>query len=145
MNAGGTYPSRRLGDFQDGFVSSHGFVITPEELTTFSSVSGDHHPLHRDQAFARARGYPDVLIHGMLVASRCSAYIAHDFVGAQGLLVAMSSDFRAPAYCGEGLRFHGGVARVQAEAGTLEVAWTVTNERGVIVQRGTACVWLPAQ
>jgi 3-hydroxybutyryl-CoA dehydratase len=141
-SAGNEYPQHAPADFTPGLERTRTFTITRDELGAFSSVSGDHHPLHRDRAFARGRRYPDVLVHGMLIASRASAFVAYDFVGSHGLLVSMTADFRQPAYCDEPLAWSGRVARVSVAVGTVEIDWQVANMRGVVVQRGTACAWL---
>lgn len=139
------YPRYATDDFKAGEVREQAFMLSRAEVDAFSTVSGDHHPLHSDGGFAAERGYPDVLVHGMLVASRCSAFVAHDFVGSHGLLVSLASDFRQPVFCGEALTWRAEVSRVNESAGTVEVSWQVRNPRGAVVQRGSACSWLPRQ
>lgn len=138
-----TYPRYAACDFQAGAVREQAFTLSRADVGAFSNVSGDHHPLHVDVGFAAERGYPDVVVHGMLVASRCSAFVARDFVGSQGLLVSLANDFRQPVFCGEALTWQAEVSRVNESAGTVEVSWQVRNPRGAVVQRGSACAWLP--
>lgn len=142
MSRGTTYPRYDVADFAPGLERKRSFVVTRENLAQFADVSGDYHPLHQDLELAQERGYPEVLIHGMLVASRCSAFVAHDFVGTHGLLVSMTCDFRQPVFCGQPLAWRGRVTRVTENARTVEIGWQVTNEQGLIVQRGTACALL---
>ncbi len=136
------YPSYQLADFSLGAIREHSFSITQEDVIQFARVSADSHPLHVDTAFAQQRGYVGVLSHGMLVASRCSAFIARDFVGANGLLVSLSSDFRHPVLCGDELIWQGKVMHIIETASVIEIGWNIKNTRGVIVQLGTACSWL---
>lgn len=42
------------------------FVVTREMLIDYASASGDHNPIHQDEAFAKSVGLPDVIAHGML-------------------------------------------------------------------------------
>ena len=42
--------------------------------------------------------------------------------------------FRQPVYCGEEFAWRGTVSRVTADAGTVEISWQVTNDRGHLVQ-----------
>ena len=139
------YPRHDLAEFTPGLERKREFAVSEADLALFSDVSGDHHPLHGDPGLAHQRGYLDVLVHGMLIASRCSAFVAQDFVGSHGLLVSVASDFRQPVYCSEVLVWRGVVLRVTEEAGTIEIGWQVTNRRGLMVQRGTACTWLPSK
>lgn len=137
------YPRHQLEDFTPGAVREQRLKVTRADLDRFSDVSGDRHPLHGDSQFAQSRGFSDVLVHGMLITSRCSAFIAHDFVGSHGLLVSMQADFRQPVFCDEELVWRAEVARIDAAATTVEIRWKVANSRGVIVQVGGACAWLP--
>jgi 3-hydroxybutyryl-CoA dehydratase len=130
-------------DFVPGVVLEEEFEVHMDDVARFVSASGDNHPLHVDSHFARERGYSDVLIHGMLVASRSSAFIARRLVGTHGLLISMTSDFRQPIYCDQLLIWRGEVVSVVTEAGTVELSWRVSNARGAVLQVGKACAWLP--
>jgi len=137
------YPRYEVADFTPGVVREHQFVIDKEQVNFFSNVSEDHHPLHTDVSFSQARGYTDIVVHGMLVASRSSAFIAREFVGSHGLLVSISSDFRQPVFCDMPLVWQGEVERVFADAGTVEIQWKVINDSQIVMQCGTACALLP--
>jgi len=41
--------------------------ITRHALAMYCGGSGDHNSIHVDSDFAKASGYPDVFVHGMLV------------------------------------------------------------------------------
>lgn len=138
-----SYPQYVLGDFQVSMLREFPLAVDRRDVDRFVLASGDAHPLHVDHLFARSRGYPDVVVHGMCIAARCSMFVAKNFVGSHGLLVSLHSDFRLPVFCGEPLTWRGEVIAVNASASTVEIEWQVLNERGLAVQRGTACVLLP--
>lgn len=136
------YKHFRLADFTVGQISEREFVITSQELSAFIKASGDRHPLHIDPVFARERGFPEVLLHGMCIASRCSMFVTQEFVGSHGMLVSMGADFRRPAFSGASLRWIGEIVKVITDAKTVEVKWSVVDVRGIVIQRGTACAWI---
>jgi acyl dehydratase len=136
------YPRRSLAEFATGEVRERTFVVDKESLSRFIAASGDAHPLHTNADFAQSRGYRDVLVHGMCIASRCSAFVAEEFVGSHGLLVSMSADFRLPVFCDESLTWRGEVLRVDPVSETVEIKWAVSKGKNIVVQRGTACAWL---
>lgn len=136
------YPRRTLAEFAVGEVRERTFGIDEESLLRFIAASGDVHPLHTNADFARARGYRDVLVHGMCVTARCSAFVAEEFVGSHGLLVSISADFRLPVFCNESLTWRGEALRVDPVAKTVEIKWAVSKDKNIMVQRGTACAWL---
>jgi 3-hydroxybutyryl-CoA dehydratase len=135
------YPKRVVEDFTTGTTRNRPFMIRRADVEAFSAVTGDHHPLHCDASFAATKNYPDILVHGMLIASRCAGFVAYEFVGSHGLLVSLSSDFRQAAYCDEQFVWSARVERVDSAAGTVQVSWVVNNARQAIVQRGSACAW----
>jgi acyl dehydratase len=40
-------------------------VVTAEDTARFCDLTVDHHPLHTDEAYARSRGFPGVIAHGL--------------------------------------------------------------------------------
>jgi acyl dehydratase len=40
-------------------------AVSDEDIERFSDLTHDHHPLHRDDAFARAMGFPRRIAHGL--------------------------------------------------------------------------------
>lgn len=143
MSRDDDYLRHHVGAFASGREFVREFVVSNAEVDGFAASSGDHHPLHRDAALAAERGFPGIPVHGMLVASRSSAFVAEDVVGTHGLLVSMTADFRRPVYAGEALTWRARVSRVASDVGTVEVTWQVINASGTVAQRGTACALVP--
>ena len=138
-----SYPRYLVTDFTSGTTCEHRFLISKEQLELYSKVSGDHHPLHCDVDFSQMRGYSAIVVHGMLVTSRSTAFIAYEFIGSHGLLVSISSDFRQPIFCDMPLVWQCEVDRINIDAGTVEVNWKVISDSQVVMQIGTACIWFP--
>lgn len=44
---------------------TRGHTVTDDDLSRFSDLTHDHHPLHRDDAFARSMGFPRRIAHGL--------------------------------------------------------------------------------
>jgi acyl dehydratase len=40
-------------------------TVTAADIAAFAGVTRDHHPLHVDAAYARSRGFPAVIAHGL--------------------------------------------------------------------------------
>lgn len=136
------YPHHKIADFCSGQSRELVFEISAENLSAFILASGDNHPLHTDSEFARQRGFPEILLHGMCISARCSHFITREFVGSHGLLVALGVDFRRPAFVDDNLCWRAEVVRVDKIASTVEVKWHVVDFGGALVQRGTACSWI---
>ena len=61
---------------------SHQRRFTEEDVAVYARVSGDHNPVHLDDAFARGTGgfQQGRVVHGMLAASLFPTLIASRFV-----------------------------------------------------------------
>ena len=57
-----------------GMAERFSATITEEMMSAFRTLSGDPNPLHIDADFARAHGFPDRVVYGMLTASLLSTF-----------------------------------------------------------------------
>jgi len=46
-------------------MQSASHTVTAEDIARFGDLTRDHHPLHTDAAYARSRGFPGVIAHGL--------------------------------------------------------------------------------
>ncbi|KAK8487877.1 hypothetical protein V6N13_046002 [Hibiscus sabdariffa] len=74
-------------------------TFSDEDVSEYSKVSHDVNPLHFDSESARAAGFEDRLVHGLLVASLFPRIISSHFPGA--IYVSQSLHFRSPIYIGD--------------------------------------------
>lgn len=44
-------------------------TISAADIGAFCDLTGDHHPLHTDAAYARSQGFPGIIAHGLLCLS----------------------------------------------------------------------------
>ena len=79
-------------------------AITLEQLRDYAQASGDHNPIHLDEEQARAAGLPQVIAHGMLIASLLYMR-AQSELSRRGLsdyqFVASQTRFRAMVFIGD--------------------------------------------
>jgi len=132
--------------FEDFFVGEH-FTLPPRPLTAalfaaFAEASGETHPLHTDPDYCRARGMPNILAHGFLVAIQTVAgaglfpyLVEQSLVG----LLDQSSRFARPVYCGDILHAVLTVTELapNTSTGVVGLRSTVHNQRRELVLEGT--------
>jgi acyl dehydratase len=70
------------------------FTITREDLARYARASGDHNPIHQDDAVARSVGLPGVIAHGMYTMALAARSVAEWFPGAE--LVSIGCKFTNP-------------------------------------------------
>ena len=74
---------------------SHEFEINRNLLKQYAEASGDHNPIHQDEAFAKSVGLPDVIAHGMLTMALVGKYIS-DWAGGPQNVKEFSARFTKP-------------------------------------------------
>jgi acyl dehydratase len=123
---------------------------TPEPLkrtdfVRYAGASGDFNPMHHDDEFAQAVGYPSVFGHGMLTAGILSHYVT-DWLGA-GNLRRFRTRFSGQVYPGDKLSFGATVTKTYEDGAERRVDCdlAVTNQNGDVVLSGSATAALPTR
>lgn len=104
-------------------------VVTSEDVTAYADASGDHNPLHQDDAFARSVGFEGVIAHGMFTMGHMVA-CATGWMGGAAQVTKLSAQFRASVFMGDEIVAGGRVRSLDLEAGrvTLHMWVTVTRD-----------------
>ena len=87
-------------------------VVTREDVKAYADVGGDQNPLHQDDAFARAAGFPGVIAHGMFTMGHMAAAIVA-WAGEADAVLVISAQFRAPVFMGETILAGGRVRSIE--------------------------------
>jgi len=105
---------------------SQTFTITRADLVRYAGASGDHNPIHQEDAVARSVGLPGVIAHGMYTMALAARAVETWFPGAE--VVNLGCKFTNPVVVPR----EGGVEIVVAgevkgvDDGLTTVALTVT-------------------
>ena len=102
------------------------FTITRADLVRYAAASGDHNPIHQDEAVALSVGLPGVIAHGMYTMALAARAVDEWFPGSE--VVSLGCKFTnpvvVPAEGGVDLEVAGEVKGV--DDGLTTVALTVT-------------------
>jgi acyl dehydratase len=116
-------------------------TLTDAHFMFFAGMTGDAHPLHYDDEYARRTKFGRRLAHGLLLTSMTA-------VGASTLapvieasiiaFVEQTTRFRGPAFIGDTLKPRHEVLALDRKrsAGLLTLRVTLTNQRGDVVLEG---------
>jgi acyl dehydratase len=129
-------------DFQVGDrFGSPARTLTDEHYLIFAGLTGDNHPIHYDDEYARRTRFGRRLAHGLLLtsltalgASTLAPILEHSIVA----FVEQSTRFRVPAFIGDTLKPDHEVVALERKrsAGLLTLRVILTNQRGEIVLEG---------
>jgi 3-hydroxybutyryl-CoA dehydratase len=142
-------PQRYLDDFKPGEVfSGKPQTLTAKHFAQFAEMTGDAHPLHYNNDYARAKGWDGPLAHGLLLLSLCAIGAAPLSDELNESMVAMLGNdvrYRRPALAGDTLTAQFTVRTVEPKddgRGILRLAIALHNQRGELVLEGTHVVML---
>ena len=86
-----------------GQTASQIIHITPEMVSGFADVTGDHNPLHTDPAYAEPR-FGGIIAHGALLVGFFSALLATELPGPGAVARSLNVRFKAPTRPGDDVR-----------------------------------------
>lgn len=110
--------------------------LTPELIDAFARLTGDLNPLHASDEFARSRGFPSRLAHGLLTAAFFSAICGMLLPGRDCLLQSARFDFRKPVPAGETLTLEATVVQKIEAVRTIALEISARNAAGEVVLSG---------
>lgn len=104
------------------------FTVTRADLVAYAAASGDHNPIHQDEAVATAVGLPGVIAHGMYTLALAARAVADWFPDHE--VVSLGCKFTAPVVvpAERGAEVVVSGEEKAGEDGLTTVALTVTHE-----------------
>jgi len=112
---------RTLGGWAIGEKRSVVHQFVQEDLDTFARLTGDHNPLHMDDAFARTTEVGGRVVHGMLVASYVSTLVGMHIPGEGALWNGFQVNWRKPIRLGARIVFEISVTGLHASTNVLDL------------------------
>jgi acyl dehydratase len=139
MNLG---PQRKYSDLKVGeIIETAAVTVTEAHVVTFAGLTGDFHPLHTNEEFAKTTPFGQRIAHGPLIFSMCTGL----FVRADPLdsiaYLGMEWQLLKPVMFGDTIHVRSTLdsMRLTSSGDRAIVHHTreVINQRGEVVQRGT--------
>ena len=117
-------------------------TVTQDQLHAYADASGDHNPIHVEEAFAAATPFGGTIAHGMLVLAMIGE-LMHDAHGeAWTRSGQMKVRFKAPTRPGDTVTASGEATKLAH--GRQEYAVQCANQRGEVLIEGRASVEVAA-
>lgn len=128
-------------------------TITAGDIDAFAEISGDHDPVHMDEAFARSTRFGCRIAHGALVMgllSTTASIMSRRSVerGSTGTPVSVGYDrirFTRPVFIGDTATARYTIEEVDEARGRTRARVEVSNQDGALCLVGTHILqWVPA-
>ena len=110
--------------------------VTAEMMARFRDSTGDVNPLHVDLEYAKAEGFEDRVVYGLLTASFFSTLAGVYLPGVRCLLHGVTATFHHPVYVGDKLTVRGEVAYRNETYQQAELSCRISNQHGARVSSG---------
>jgi 3-hydroxybutyryl-CoA dehydratase len=95
-----TFQTIYFEDLRVGMRETSRNEVSKEKVAAFAEISGDHNPIHLDDAYAATTPFGGCIAHGVFTASFVSAIIATRLPGPGSIYISQSLSFRAPVMVG---------------------------------------------
>lgn len=119
-------------------------TVTQADIVKFADVSGDHNPVHLDDAFAAGTAFKGVIAHGMLSASFISAILGTQLPGEGTIYLGQNLKFLVPVRPGDQVRTVVTVKEIVAEKRRV-ICQTACYVGATLVIDGEATLMAPSQ
>jgi 3-hydroxybutyryl-CoA dehydratase len=129
--------TRRL---EPGAKASRTQTITDEMIRAFADLTGDHNPVHLDDAYAATTRFGRRIAHGMIAAGLISATLANDLPGPGTVYLSQTLQFKAPVFPGDTVTATVEVRAVRPDKPLVTLATTCAKQDGTVVLEGEAVV-----
>ena len=113
-------------------------TVTREQVERYADASGDHNPIHVDEAFAAGTRFGRPIAHGMLVLAFVSEMLTKALKRSWLTGGRLRVRFRIPVYHGDRVYVTGLLREVAGSTATYDVV--VRNQDGADVITGEASV-----
>lgn len=117
-------------------------TVDEAAIQAFADVSGDHNPVHLDEAFAATTQFKGRIAHGMLSAAYISALIAGKLPGPGAIYLGQTLSFRRPVKIGDDVTVTATVTTLDPEKARATLS-TICSVNGKTVLEGEATIMVP--
>jgi 3-hydroxybutyryl-CoA dehydratase len=119
--------------------------ISDADVRSFAEISGDHNPVHLDDAYAATTFFKQRIAHGALSGALISAVLGMLLPGPGSIYLSQSLNFKAPVYIDDEITAKVEVIAYRADKRITTLKTEVFNQDNKLVLEGEAVVIAPAR
>jgi acyl dehydratase len=113
-------------------------TVGDSDIALFTQISGDHNPLHYNEAAAKASRFGEIVVQGGITSAILNAVVAEELPGPGTVFLKVSWAFKAPVRPGDTITGRVEVTSARTDKPITELKTTVTRDDGTVVLDGTA-------
>jgi acyl dehydratase len=138
VNEGGRMSVWRGGAPKPGDRAELTRTVGPDDIALFTRISGDHNPLHYDEAAARASRFGEIVVQGGITSAILNAVVAERLPGPGTVFLNVNWNFRGPVRPGDEITGAVEVVEAREDKPITTLRTSVTRGDRTVVLDGTA-------
>jgi len=128
--------------FVEGQKCTYTQLVDDKLVRSFADLSGDHNPIHVDDAFAKKTRFGQRIAHGGILFGMVSKVLGTDMPGVGTVYLCQLMNFRAPVFIGDTVTLEATISEIRPKA-VARIDVVMRKQSGDIVMDGVAEVKLP--
>ena len=127
-----------------GQVAERSRKVEATDIERFTEISGDHNPLHYDEAVAKASRFGEIVVQGGVTSAILNALVAEDLPGPGTVFLQVNWSFKAPVRPGDTITGRAEVLEARTDKPITRLKTSVIRDDGTLVLDGDAvCYTMP--
>jgi len=127
-----------------GQVAERSRKVEATDIERFTEISGDHNPIHYDEAVAKASRFGEIVVQGGITSAILNALVAEDLPGPGTVFLQVNWSFKAPVRPGDTITGRAEVLEARADKPITKLKTSVVRDDGTLVLDGdVVCYTIP--
>ena len=121
-----------------GQKATRSITLTAEHVKKYAEITGDHNPLHFDEAFAAKTKFGKLVVQGGLTTGLLHALVAMDLPGPGTVFLNQNWQFTAPVFIGDTITAAVEVLSIKESKPVTQLKVKIIRQNGQTVLEGEA-------
>jgi acyl dehydratase len=127
-----------------GQVAERSRKVEATDIERFTEISGDHNPIHYDEAVAKASRFGEIVVQGGVTSAILNALVAEDLPGPGTVFLQVNWSFKAPVRPGDTITGRAEVLETRADKPITKLRTSIVRDDGTLVLFGdVVCYTIP--
>src|SRR5829696_4501713 len=110
-----------------GQVAERSRKVDATDIERFTEISGDHNPIHYDEAVAKASRFGEIVVQGGVTSAILNALVAEDLPGPGTVFLQVNWSFKAPVRPGDTITGHIELTQVRTDKPITEMTTRIVR------------------
>lgn len=128
-------------ELKEGASASLTMTMTPELVSNFAQLTGDHNPIHVDEEYAKTTKFGRCIAHGAMLNGMFSKIAGNDLPGPGSVVLSAQFDYKNPAYIGDAVTATMTMRRYRKDKPIIFMDCRATNQKDEVLIEGTVVIY----